>query len=34
VCMTAGGKRRQKAATNLPQFVALNDRILPPLAAI
>jgi hypothetical protein len=28
------GKKRQKAATDLPQFVARNDRILPHLAAI
>jgi len=27
------GKKRQKAATNLPQFVAMAREILPPLAA-
>ena len=28
------GKKRQKAATNLPQFVALDCEYLPQLAAI
>jgi hypothetical protein len=28
-----GGKKRQKAATNLPQFVALTCRLLSPFAA-